>query len=108
VGDCVWVTVWVTLRGLWCVGDDVGDDMWVTVGDGMWVTLCDGDQKKKERQRQKPNSGKLGIRRDDSRRRTEMKFCMVGGLQMIVLRFEFHQNRLSGFGGVGWKFAHRH
>ena len=30
-----------------------------------------------------------------------MKFCMVGGLQMIVLRFEFHQNRLSGFGAVG-------
>jgi len=26
---------------------------------------------------------------------------MVGGLQMIVLSFEFHQNRLSGFGAVG-------
>jgi len=30
-----------------------------------------------------------------------MKSCMVGGLQMIVLSFEFHQNRLSGFGAVG-------
>jgi len=30
-----------------------------------------------------------------------MKFCVVGGLQMPVLRFEFHQNRLSGFGAVG-------
>jgi len=30
-----------------------------------------------------------------------MKSCMVGGLQMIVLRFELHQNRLSGFGAVG-------
>ena len=29
------------------------------------------------------------------------KFCMVGGLQGIVLRFEFHQNRSSGFGAVG-------
>ena len=26
---------------------------------------------------------------------------MVGGLQMIVLIFEFHQNLLSGFGAVG-------
>ena len=26
---------------------------------------------------------------------------MVGGLQMVVLGFEFHQNRLSGFGAVG-------
>ena len=30
-----------------------------------------------------------------------MKSCMVGGLQMVVLSFEFHQNRLSGFGAVG-------
>ena len=26
---------------------------------------------------------------------------MVGGLREIVLRFEFHQHRLSGFGSVG-------
>jgi len=30
-----------------------------------------------------------------------MKFCTMGGLQEIVLRFEFHQNRSSGFGAVG-------
>ena len=54
----------------------------------------------KERQRQKPNSGKLGIRRDHQRRWIDMKFCVLGDLQMIVLRFEFHQNRLSGFGAV--------
>jgi len=30
-----------------------------------------------------------------------MKFCVVGGLRGgTVLRFEFHQNRLSGFGAV--------
>jgi len=29
-----------------------------------------------------------------------MKFCVVGGPQTVVLRFEFHQNRLSGFGAV--------
>ena len=56
---------------------------------------------KKERQRQKPESGKLAIRRDHPRRRIEMKPCMVGGLHMVVLSFEFHQNRLSGFGAVG-------
>jgi len=57
--------------------------------------------KRKERQRQKPDSGKLAIRRDYPRRRIEMKSCMVGGLQTVVLSFEFHQNRLSGFGAVG-------
>jgi len=39
------------------------------------------------------DSDKLGIRRDHPPRRIEMKFCMVGGLQEVVLRFEFHQNR---------------
>ena len=47
------------------------------------------------------HSGKLGIRRDHTRHRIEMKFRVMGGLQEIVLRFEFHQNRLSGFGAVG-------
>jgi len=44
---------------------------------------------------------KMGIRRDHPRLRIEMKFCVVAGLQMVVLRFEFHQNRLSSFGAVG-------
>jgi len=30
-----------------------------------------------------------------------MKFCVVAGLQEVVVRFEFYQNRLSGFGAVG-------
>ena len=30
-----------------------------------------------------------------------MKSCMVGGLQVVVLSFEFHESRLSGFGAVG-------
>ena len=34
-----------------------------------------------------------------------MKFCVVGGLREVVLRFEFHQNRLSGFGAGGSKSA---
>ena len=43
----------------------------------------------------------LGIRLDHRRHRIEMKFCVVAGLQEVVLRFEFYQNRLSGFGAVG-------
>ena len=57
-----------------------------------------------KRQRKKPNSGKLGIRQDHPRRRIEMKlFCMVVlvGLQEVVLKFKFYQNRLSAFGAVG-------
>jgi len=30
-----------------------------------------------------------------------MNSCMVGGLQVVVLSLEFHQNRLSGYGAVG-------
>ena len=29
-----------------------------------------------------------------------MKSCMVGGLQMVVLRFGFHHNGLSSFEAV--------
>jgi len=36
------------------------------------------------------DSDKMDIRRDDPHHRIEMKFCMVSGLQEIVLRFEFH------------------
>jgi len=61
----------------------------------------DGDQKKKERQRQEPDSGKLAIRRDHPRHRIETESCMVGGLQIVALSFEFHQNRLSGLRAVG-------
>ena len=56
---------------------------------------------KRDYERNQMYSRNLGIRRDHPRRRIKMKFCMVGGLQMIVLGFEFHQNRLSGFGAVG-------
>jgi len=41
--------------------------------------------------------GKLGVRWDHQRHQIKMKLCTVGGLQEIVLRFKFHQNRSSGF-----------
>jgi len=43
----------------------------------------------------------LVTRWDHPYRWIEMKFCMVGGLQETVLRFEFNQNPSSGFGAVG-------
>jgi len=42
----------------------------------------------------------LGMHRDHPRRQFQMKFCMVGGVQEIVLRFEFYQNPLSAFRAV--------
>jgi len=35
-----------------------------------------------------------------------MKFCVVGGLQEIDLRFKFHQNRSVSFGAVGVEICH--
>ena len=52
----------------------------------------DEETKTGKRQRKKRNSGKLGIRQDHARRGIEMKFCVVGGLYTVVLRFEFHQD----------------
>jgi len=37
------------------------------------------------------DSVELGIRRSHPHRRIEMKFCMVAGLQEVVLSNEFHQ-----------------
>jgi len=56
--------------------------------------------KEKDKERN-PNSSKLGVGRDHPRRRIEVKCCMVGGLQMIVLWCKFDQNRFSGFGAAG-------
>jgi len=38
----------------------------------------------------KKDSGKLAIRPDHPRRRTEVKVCMPGGLRCVVLYFKFH------------------
>jgi len=54
------------------------------------------------------DSGKLGIRRDHPHHWIKIKFCVAGGLQDVVLMFEFHQNRMSDFRAVGSKFALSH
>jgi len=42
--------------------------------------------------------GKLGVRPDHPRCRSDMWSCMLGGLREIVLSFKFHQwSRLKGF-----------
>jgi len=65
------------------------------------ATSARDEETKKDKERNQMYSRNLGIRRDHPRRRIEMKFCVVGGLCGIVLKFEFHQHRLSGFGAVG-------
>ena len=47
------------------------------------------------------DGSKVGIRRDHLCRRIEMEFCVVGDLQEAVPRFEFRQNRSSGFRADG-------
>jgi len=49
----------------------------------------------------------VGIRRDHTRRRIEVKFCMMADLQELVLRFEFHKNKRFGSCGVS-KFVLSH
>ena len=39
------------------------------------------------------DDGKLDILQDHPHRPIEMKVCVLGGLQEIVLKFEFHENR---------------
>jgi len=64
------------------------------------ATCARDEETKKDKERYQMYSRNLGIRRAHPRRRIEMKFCAVGGLQ-VSLTFEFHQHRLSGFGAVG-------
>ena len=49
----------------------------------------------------KKDSGKLAIRLDHPRGRTEVKVCMPDGLRRVVLYFKFYYNRSSGFAAVG-------
>ena len=58
-------------------------------------------KKKKGRKKDTKNSGKLAIRPDHPRRRIKIKFCMVVGLQCVVIHIKCHPNRLMGYGAVG-------
>jgi len=60
----------------------------------------------KKKYKEKPKSGKLGIHRNHPRLQIELKFCVVGGLHELVLRFKFRHNRLSAVSELwGSKFT---
>ena len=67
-------------------------------------------RKKKEKTEKKARkvacSGKLGVRPDHPRWRSDMWSCMPGGLREVVLSFKFRQNRLNGFRDVGVENCH--
>ena len=57
-------------------------------------------QRKQKRRKRKKESGKLAIRLDHPRRRIEVKVCMIGGLQCLVVYITFYYNRISGLAAV--------
>ena len=60
----------------------------------------------KKKARKETYSGKLGVRPDHPRWRSDMWFCMPGGLREVVLIFKFRQNRLNGFRDLGVEICH--
>ena len=58
-------------------------------------------RKKGKKARKETYSGKLGVRPDHPRWRSDMWSCMPGGLREVVISFKFSQNRLNGFRDVG-------
>jgi len=67
----------------------------------------DMKESKKERKAMKETyCGKLGVRPDHPRWRSDMWSCMPGGLREIVVSFKFCQNRLNGFQDVGVEICH--
>ena len=51
--------------------------------------------------RKETYSGKLGVRPDHPRWRSDRWSCMPGDLREVVLNFKFRQNRLNGFRDLG-------
>jgi len=51
--------------------------------------------------RKETYSGKLGVRPDHPRWRSDMWSCMPVGLRELVIRFKFRQNRMNRFWDVG-------
>jgi len=56
--------------------------------------------RKQKKKKTPADSGKLTIRPDHPRRRIEVKVCMPGGFQCVVLYIKFYKNRSSGFAAV--------
>jgi len=52
-----------------------------------WCDLC--ARLRNQKKTKNPNSGRRGICPDHPRRRIEIQFCMVCGIQVVVLSFKF-------------------
>jgi len=63
-------------------------------------------KKKEKKARKETYSGKLGVRVEHPRWRTDMWSCMPSGLREIVLSFKFRQNRMNSFRDVGVEICH--
>ena len=68
--------------------------------------LVRSNQKRKKKQGKKTYSGKLSVRPDHPRWRSDMWSCMPGGLREIVINFKFRQNRMNRFRDVGVEICH--
>jgi len=67
-----------------------------------------GHVTKKPIKTKNPYSDKLGICLDHPHHQTEMQFGMMGGIQLVVLSFKFHQNQPSGYQhvrGQNWPYS---
>jgi len=68
----------------------------------MYSATCGLGKKKTKKKRKTPeDSGKRAIRPDHPRRDIEVKVCMPGGLQCVVIYIKFYKNRFSSFAAVG-------
>jgi len=64
---------------------------WALIGPDLTnSSTCGLGKESKKKKTRKKDSGKLAIRPDHPRRRTEVKVCMPGGLRCVVLYFKFY------------------
>jgi len=68
-----------------------------------WCDLgaCSKELKKRKKAMKETYCGKLGVRPDHPRWRSDMWSCTPGGLREVLLSFKFRQNRLNGFRDFG-------
>jgi len=74
--------------------------IWYRDGKSTWAR-AEEIKKEGKKARKEAYSGKLGVRPDHPRWRSEMWSCLPGGLREVVLSLKFRQNRLNGFRDVG-------
>jgi len=68
---------------------------------GATCARAEGIKKKEKKARKETYSGKVGVRPDHPRWRSDMWSCVPCGLREVVLSFKFRQNRLNSFRDLG-------